>query len=406
MPIFATQLRIRLALLALVVAVMPAMALAQRTSERAPELFMDRAAVWRAGAGQTMYRFVALAGTTIRVRVSGGRGKSILVLYTPAGDEMLSAEGVGSVSLEAILPLNDEYFVGVIRADSTAPRTLRLSRIEADPLKVGFAEYVGYERVNTKTGEPVSRQCWVEPGAKLRVLPLPGTEARFTRTEITLSRDGTEYFAFFRPDGSVLRSAFQARYVGDSVITRSWAEGGTPRERRALAPSDSVLLARDMRSRTGLGRYAGYHCAAIAEEPPLDPEAADLSGNWQIVDAPSAHIGGTLVRIRQMGDSLDGESLDRAKDSSGDPQLTMHFWAWRGIGNSRAMIFDQNGIANYLFDQSCIDLGPGVSWVQARVSYDKVLRTLTLVTDNQMSGCGSGYKVAGTRTYTLKRLQP
>ena len=273
---------------------------AERPAQHATELPFDRPLVWRAGASLGMYRFVALAGTTIRARVTGGKGTSVVTLYTPAGEEMLSAEGDSAVTLEAILPLNEVYFLSVIRTDSTRPRTIGLTKTNADDLEASFAELVGFELLNDTSGAPVNRQCWLEPGKRLRYLPAADAKVSYRRIDVTRERDARKYYTVFQNDGKTMSYEVVQRFEGDSVITTTEIPGLPPREARRAV---SFGVSGGFR----LGRYTGYLCGARVEGPEGEATRAliarDLAGQWArnqaATDRQSPPFARALARLRE-----------------------------------------------------------------------------------------------------------
>ena len=172
---------------------------------------------------------------------------------------MLSAEGDSAVTLEAILPLNEVYFLSVIRTDSTRPRTIGLTKTNADDLEASFAELVGFELLNDTSGAPVNRQCWLEPGKRLRYLPAADAKVSYRRIDVTRERDARKYYTVFQNDGKTMSYEVVQRFEGDSVITTTEIPG-LPREARRAV---SFGVSGGFR----LGRYTGYLCGARVEGP-------------------------------------------------------------------------------------------------------------------------------------------
>ena len=140
-----------------------------------------------------IYRFVGGSGTTIKATLTAP-GKAALILYTPAGEEMLTAQGNGSVTLEAILPLWDVFFLSVVREGGAMPYALGLTGDEPDAHLALFAHNVGFARSLYKT-------CWVEPGISKRRKWSTGTDVA------TLGRQGRYVTEFFGSDGRSLGNA-------------------------------------------------------------------------------------------------------------------------------------------------------------------------------------------------------
>ena len=166
----------------------------------------------KAGTKVDLYRFVGGSGTTIKATLTAP-GKAALILYTPAGEEMLTAQGTGTVTLEAILPLWDVFFIGVVRKNPAQPHSLKLTAVESDMHLALFAMKVGFAVEHEDKGKPyLVSSCWIEPGVTLRRTWPRGIE------EIALGRGGKE-FAKYKLKGGEWRSVDrEVRFEGDTII--------------------------------------------------------------------------------------------------------------------------------------------------------------------------------------------
>ena len=187
------------------------------------------------GTKTDIYRFVGGSGTTIKATLTTP-GKAALIFYTPAGEEMMTAQGTGSVTLEAILPLWDVFFLSIVREDGAKPYALSLTGDEPDAHLALFSHRVGFAGSLYET-------CWVEPGISKRRKWSTGTDVD------TLGRQGRYATEFFGSDG---------RSLGNSKTTRVDIKG------------DDVTITNDDTSKivytlSGLlggnpGRYIGMGC--------------------------------------------------------------------------------------------------------------------------------------------------
>ncbi len=170
----------------------------------------------KVGTKSDIYRFVGASGTTIKATLTAP-GKAALILYTPAGEEMLTAQGNGTVTLEAILPLNDVFLLAVLRKDGAQPYKLALPGVEADLHLAKFAAYVGYS-INTEEGEKNSHivtQCWMDPGVKLRITSPNSVQ------EIAIGRNGKEYRSWRQADGQSGTTEKSVRFENSTMVSTS-----------------------------------------------------------------------------------------------------------------------------------------------------------------------------------------
>ena len=208
----------------------------------------------KAGTKTDIYRFVGGSGTTIKATLTAP-GEAALILYTPAGEEMLTAQGAGSVTLEAILPLWDVFLISVLRADGDKPYTLKLTGDEPDALFATFAYGAGYEVVLRSNGAKDLSSCWVDPGHTFRATGAASGRIPGVTVDSTIGR-GTKWSGIVRaPDGKVITTyESEAQIVGEKVIVTSTLQGGSP------SKDEYGLIDRTAGTAFRLGSYNRYQC--------------------------------------------------------------------------------------------------------------------------------------------------
>ena len=198
----------------------------------------------KAGAKVDLYRFVGGSGTTIKATLTAP-GKAALILYTPAGEEMLTARGNGTVTLEAILPLWDVFFIGVVRKNPAQPHSLKLTGVDPDAHLAVFARDTGYAATYTDKAKPyLVTICWIEPGVKIRRTFVTGVE------EVSIGRGGKEYGSWKGQDGKTNVGEHSVRFDGQTMI-RTVASG-----KQRTTPVE-LLFGSDPTA-----KYRGYLCDA------------------------------------------------------------------------------------------------------------------------------------------------
>ena len=198
----------------------------------------------KVGTKTDIYRFVGGSGTTIKATLTAP-GKSALILYTPAGEEMLTAQGSGSVTLEAILPLWDVFFIGVVRQNAGQPYSLKLTGVDPDPHLALFARDTGYAATYMDKAKPyLVTICWIEPGVKIRRTFVTGVE------EVSIGRGGKEYGSWKGQDGKTNVGEHSVRFDGQTMI-RTVASG-----KQRTTPVE-LLFGSDPTA-----KYRGYLCDA------------------------------------------------------------------------------------------------------------------------------------------------
>ena len=198
----------------------------------------------KVGTKTDIYRFVGGSGTTIKATLTAP-GKAALILYTPAGEEMLTAQGNGSVTLEAILPLAEMFSIAVLRKDGAKPYALKLNGVEPDAHLALWAHRSGFAvEHEDKDGPYFSSTCWIEPGVKIRRMWPKGVE------EITLGRGGKEFATWKTKNGKSGAAEREVRFDGPNVIFHR-TDGTQPDQTRSF----EKLFELD-----GLDKYQSYLC--------------------------------------------------------------------------------------------------------------------------------------------------
>lgn len=192
----------------------------------------------KAGAGVETFQFLAGAGADLSVSVAAA-GRVSIALYTPEGDEMRAAGGVGSVKLDAVLPVDAIYFIAVSREDAAKPYTLSLAAPQPDTVTAAMRFGVGYEALGSD-GQTSSWSCWVEPGVRAR--HTVGTGAK---TQILFHTDlGGGRMRWDWTDGNAYTVVWTGRVENDAVVMMS-ADG---------AQASRITFD------AGPRRYRGYLC--------------------------------------------------------------------------------------------------------------------------------------------------
>ncbi|MCZ8371023.1 MAG: hypothetical protein O9293_13870 [Porphyrobacter sp.] len=161
------------------------------------------------GTTTDLYRFGVLTGTIVTGTVTSS-GNVALVLYTPAGEEMLSSNGDGSATISAVIPLDDVFMIAVLRDNNNSSYQLKITGDDPDIYMSLFARGVGFARAS---GLATVTVCWIEPGIKKRTT---FSDLKGYYSETTIGRQGYEYTEYFDGDAK--------RYI--SKTNRYRVEGG------------------------------------------------------------------------------------------------------------------------------------------------------------------------------------
>jgi hypothetical protein len=219
---------------------------AQAQVEGARELPVGETVSAPAGVpGQVdLYYFVGGPGArhnfTLKIK-----GDAEITLFTPTGEVMLTANGSGTIPLEAVLATLDVHTVAVMRADPAQPYTLEMTATEPDLLSALFAVAVGYDNPFPSGAE---RQCWITPGLRFRA-----TGKNFT-TDASLAADRkSSFYIVHMADGSdfLYEKSFQ---INGAETVRTERFSGSP----AKESSQTLSIAR---FQPILGaKFTGYYC--------------------------------------------------------------------------------------------------------------------------------------------------
>ena len=141
-------------------------------------------------------------------------GAAALTLYAADGAEVLSVEGEDAIKLDAVLSVDQVYYLGVVRTRAGQPYTLSLQTEEPDLHMALFSMLVGYasKQIDQKTNQEYeTRTCWLEPGIKMRRIYPKGTE------DIAIGRGGMEYASFQARNGRGGTVEREIQFDGDRV---------------------------------------------------------------------------------------------------------------------------------------------------------------------------------------------
>lgn len=156
-----------------------------------------------------VYETVGLAGERMVIEVRSPTNVEVTA-HTFRGEPMLSQSGRGTISLEVVLPLDDIYFVSVLREVPANAFTIRRSREGdlPDPYLAAFADGVGFQNESYSS-------CWVIPGLLKKVVFQKSSK------EVGLVGQGREYEEAFYDNGTVESSVRRRRIVSEdkSIVT-------------------------------------------------------------------------------------------------------------------------------------------------------------------------------------------
>lgn len=97
-----------------------------------------------------MYYLIGEAGAkeTFTLTIKGPASISI---FTPGGDEMVTASGAGVIKLEAVLPFTDLFMIAVARKDTRQSYTLSRKASTPTLAETVLAGEIGYEALEDAT---------------------------------------------------------------------------------------------------------------------------------------------------------------------------------------------------------------------------------------------------------------
>jgi hypothetical protein len=201
-----------------------------------------------------IYYFTGEAGAKLTFALSS-EAATRLVLYTPTGEEMLTAGGDGAVTLEAVLPFSDAYTFAVIRRDAAQPYTLFMTVTQPTLAEAMLAYGVGYERQEGT----ILRRCWIKPGAVSRTT-YPRDDRR-RPYENRLGSDSLSISTASRDKDGVYQASYTTRYRiegAELIVGMRHSDGEEAADMRSAFPPEFFGLA-SMGSPAPI--YTGYHCA-------------------------------------------------------------------------------------------------------------------------------------------------
>lgn len=192
----------------------------------------------KVGAQVDLFAFAGESGSVLQVSAGGpAAGGHTIVLYTPEGDEILTAEGVDRAELTAVLPKDGVYLLAVGRQNAANPYKLTLAADSPDLFQWSFRNLAGYEVYDDKGALSFS-SCWTAPGATLRY-----TFANGFKGTLSVQRGGDGVWEF---EGQG-QKPFTTKLT-EGVFVRTYADGRTP-----------VSWSLD-RPEPRTGAYLGYLC--------------------------------------------------------------------------------------------------------------------------------------------------
>ena len=203
-----------------------------------------------------IYYFTGEAGAKLTFALSSKAGTR-LVLYTPTGEEMLTAGGDGAVTLEAVLPFSDAYTLAVIRRDAAQPYTLFMTATQPTLSEASLAVGVGYEDQSENAER--DRQCWIKPGVILRASYLDASAPSGVQyREVALGPDReTASYTFRYRNGNTISYVLRRHIEGaEYVMSYEWPDGRKTEDREAFTPESFGLAAFG----SPPPRFTGYHC--------------------------------------------------------------------------------------------------------------------------------------------------
>lgn len=165
------------------------------------------------GPGVDLYAFIGEAGSVLQATAAGTGGYGVTI-YTPEGAEMLTATGLGSARLTAVLPQDAVYLLAVARQDAAKPYKLDLAAERPDLFQWGFRSSAGYETLGAD-GKVAYWSCWISPGAVLRYQHADGKIQT-----LTVQRGGVGRWDYVY-DGKPSGYSFTTRIEGAKVIRTS-----------------------------------------------------------------------------------------------------------------------------------------------------------------------------------------
>lgn len=165
---------------------------------------------------------------------------------------MISARGAGVVKLEVMIPLDDVFYLSVLREDQSKPYKLKIEGDQPEPAVAFWARLIGFDSHDRNLKVKTKNRCWIDPGVKFK------ESIKGAHSIITIGRNGRAYHAIKEDDGYAEEYESQLTVEGDDVVIVYKYEGGRTSEKQYRYPR---ILEIDPRLEL---RYAGYMCPTEA----------------------------------------------------------------------------------------------------------------------------------------------
>jgi hypothetical protein len=195
-----------------------------------------------------IFAFVGEGGSQQRFTVTSAKPVEI-TLFGPSGAPMLTKEGTGTVTLDAVLSWLDVHTVAVLRSSPSTPYVIQRRATIPTPTQTIFARHVGQEY--TFGDGKKETKCWIVPGEKQGILGEARTHtlSRLGQTVITIEPKGAE---------SVAVRELSFRTEGEKFVrsTRVYPGGEEKIETFSATAPDFQLPA-------NAGPYKGYYCPGV-----------------------------------------------------------------------------------------------------------------------------------------------
>jgi hypothetical protein len=195
-----------------------------------------------------IFAFVGESGSQQRFTVTSAKPVEI-TLFSPSGAPMLTKEGTGTVTLDAVLSWLDVHTVAVLRSSPSTPYVIQRRATLPTITQAIFARRVGQE-ITFKDGTKETK-CWIVPGEKQGSVGEQRTHtlSRLGQTIITIVPNGPT-------NVSVRELSFWAE--GEDVVESWRIYPGGKEEEQAFSPALSTFQVPP-----NAGPYTGYYCPGV-----------------------------------------------------------------------------------------------------------------------------------------------
>jgi|GEM_PF-2506450 len=194
----------------------------------------------KVGAAVDLFVFIGEAGSVLQASAGApGAGGHAITLYTPEGDQILTADGVDQTQLTAVLPKDGIYLLAVGRQNAAKPYKLSLKAEAPDIFQWSFRNLAGYD-ILAADGRLLYSTCWTAPGGTLSYSFASGIKG-----SLTVQRGGAGRWEFA---GQAPRP-FTTKLVA-GVFVRTYDNPGES------TPDTWTLEAPEPKT----GPYRGYFC--------------------------------------------------------------------------------------------------------------------------------------------------